>query len=210
MAFGLSDIALGPVGSFAKQGIEGAIGQIKKPGERLAAGQRKLEQAQRRSVASRKRLFKESLEQLRPFREAGIQGLEALQRNIGPDSPLARQELERGNQFIGDLGSRINLGGRATEELRGEFGRGFEAREQTRQFGRLKDLTDIGRGFAASGAGALGAAGSSIGDIISRGSQALVPRFREQAIAAQVPLATGAQLAQRGLFDFATLSSLQR
>jgi hypothetical protein len=188
-----------------------AVGEeLARPGEKLEEGQKAMKKAQDISVASRMEMFRTAIAELSPYREAGIAGFDMLRGEAGAGAPLVAGERAGAEDFLSKYGARANLGARGTEALKGEYGRGLEARESVRAPGRIKDVVDIGRGFAARGAGATGAAGSSLSDLYIRGAQQQAQRYAEQSAAAQVPLAAASQTAQKGIYDYLTYKSLTK
>lgn len=208
-----SDVADAAV-TYSTGGLDIVVGevekQLKKPGEALEKGRKAMSAATRKAIASRMEMFRTSMAELTPYREAGLKGLEMLKAEVGGAGPLVASERARADELIGKYGARTDLGERETEALRGEYGKGLEARESIRRPGRVKDIVDIGRGFAARGAGATGAVGSSISDLYIRGAQQQAQRYAEQSAAAQVPLALASQTAQKGIYDYMTYKALKR
>lgn len=182
---------------------------LKEPGRALEKGQKALEKAQKVAIASRMEMFRTAMAELVPYREAGQAGLDMLRAEAGAEGPLVAGERARADELLTTYGARRDLGPRATTALKGEYGRGLEARESIRRPGRYQDIVNIGRGFAARGAGATGAVGSSISDLYIRGAQQQAQRYAERSAAAQVPLALASQAAQRGVYDYTTYKYLK-
>lgn len=190
-------------------GLKFIESELKKPGEALEKGQRAMKKAQMAAIASRMEMFRTSIAELTPYREAGMAGLGMLTAEAGAESPLVASERARSGELLTAYGEKGGLDPRATEALKGEYGKGLAARESIRKPGRYKDITDIGRGFAARGAGATGAVGSSISNLYVRGAQQQAQRYGEMSTASQVPLALVSQGAQKALYDYISYKGMK-
>lgn len=119
--------------------------------------------------------FRDAVQMTTPYREAGGRAMGALGENIPRGGPLEMMEREGSQEHIGGMLERLGYSPESIASIMGQYGRGLEAREGTRRFGRMRDITDIGRRFAGAGATAASGRGESLSDaylrMAGRGSQ---------------------------------------
>jgi hypothetical protein len=120
-----------------------------------------------RAIASQEKQFERLIELQEPFRTAGVESLPQLLSMSRADitkSPQFKLQQDEGEEGIDRAAAaRGGFGNTATVERLGEFNRRLLSSESDKQYGRLLDLVNIGRGAATT----QGAAGQTTGTNIS-------------------------------------------
>lgn len=171
------------------------VGKKAKP-----TGPSAIESAVEETLAS----FRDAVKMTTPYREAGARAMGALGENIPRGGPLEMAERAGSQEYIGGMLERLGYSPESIASIMGQYGRGYEAREGTRRFGRMRDITDIGRRFAGAGATAASGRGESLSEsylrMAGRGSQ----YESEAKYAGQVGQAGAALSGQKLLYDYLT------
>lgn len=173
-------------------------------------------QGTRESIASQERQLERLIELQEPFREAGITALPQLSEFAGQDiteTPAYQLQQEEGEEAINRAAAaRGGFGGSSTVERLGEFNRRLMASETDKQFGRLLNLVDIGRGAATTQGSAGMQTGANIGATTMQGAGNLAnlslmggqSRASTYSNLGALPLQTLGSLSQAGVFGQAT------
>lgn len=170
-------------------------------------------QATRETIASQEKAQRQLINLQKPFRQAGVSALKDLKRysmgNIAGTQQFRVQQMEGEKAINRAAAARGGFGSTATVERLGEFNRRLLGSESDKQYGRLLDLVNIGRGAATqTGAGvsstsanigsAIGAGGSTMAELAMLQGQS---RGSAYASLGQLPGQTVTSLANAGAFN---------
>jgi hypothetical protein len=167
MAIGTTAAILGA----AAIGATGAVVASKTASKGTEGAAQTTAAAGQRAEETQERMLERQIGLQEPFRQAGLVGLPRLQQMItgegGPidieASPLYQWQREQGEEAINRAAAaRGGFGATSTVQRLGEFQRGLGAEETQRQYGRLLDLVNIGRGATTTAGAQIGQAGMGI------------------------------------------------
>jgi hypothetical protein len=165
------------------------------------------------SIASQEKMFDRSIELQEPFRQAGMEALpslSALSRGDITKTPQFLLQQQEGTEAIDKAAAaRGGFGSTSTVRSIGEFNRRLLGSESDKQYGRLLDLVNIGRGAATNQGSAAMATGAGISQTQSQAGTNLANlqfsgaqnRASTYANLGSIPSQTISSLANAGVFN---------
>lgn len=207
----MSGIATAIIGGAVIGGVASTMGS-KEQAKGIESAAATEAQSSAAAIESEERQLERLIELQEPFRQAGVEQLPRLTDMAQEDitkTPQFLLQQEEGEEAINRAAAaRGGFGGTPTVERLGEFNRRLLASESDKQYGRLLDLVNVGRGAAttqgsaalSTGAGVAGTqmqTGARMAELDVLGAQ---NRGSTYANVGNIPSQTISSLVQAGVF----------